>query len=1100
MLAAFAPAVIADFSENFDAYSAGSALPAPWVNNHRIAGSSLGMNVSPSPSGFGGAQGADGPDGSHWREQERSTGYDTSATGFCLSWKARLLARANAIPRLNIGIGNAAGFLTFEMRGYADGSADVLGSFPGHPDGAVALPVLRDRWYRFTVALTDDGAGTWSWSGQAAEIAGGGFSEDQSLGSGSLPAGFTPGIAHLSSIYAFEEGPAGSEMSAIDDVQFISVDREVGLDRTDGGAEAPDDLLLSFNSLIDETYRIQVTTNLCDTGGWVAYSVEVGGTGNSLYLMDPDAGAWHRFYRVVSAPRAGTPTANLAASYAPVLEPNYWGFQQPRHGDHGQLIDGVIVETWSTPQGEIYSLPSSMGWASRRAVVLFDLGWVRPVSGFGLHTVFSPWGPWWPHRITMLVSDDGSDYRVAGPTIAVDPQDLVPPLDPVDVQHAIDRNPLGTPSTHWFWHRGYQTRGRYVTLVMEPHPDVGTIVLDEVEIYEGTVGGILTPPTGTALSEGEGGYSSYLLREALSGRMTQDVAALRQEITSSSLAPGQQLPLTDAVDAIKAQIPTMPVPPTNGFQAILPVADLHEDLFQVQADFRQALHQAGGGGTTEADMLHVWQSHRWDPLPLVGALGPETASVNIVMARNAFRSDVLNLSYAGTAPVDVEFTASGLPAGNVAFFQVPWTDTRALKPVASALVPIPVSGGTNFRVSVTPGLSQQVWIRFDSHGMAATVIHGSLTLRVNGQAAAAVPVNLDVLPPTLPDPLSLSIGGWDYPWPGVMQVTVDNVDDYADTLREYGVNTPWISGSLPVGTHAPDGALLVPPDRSEIDFWVQHWPTSRWHAVAANAPVAHPDAVIAAWAVDWENYLALQGIPSDEVLLLLIDEPNTEAELNDILRAGQAIKGASSFKIFNDIHYADPTTAPAVISQVLALATDVQCFNVGLYLQFPAEHDAFMAAHTRPGLEWWCYTGGQADRLSDPYVAWLLRSWFSFQEGLRGTHWWAFGDGNGGFSWNEYFSNGPSRTPLFVDHDSVTTGKSMEAMREGVQDYEILSMLATAYAGEPPGPTRDAMGQILFTDLPAVLTSHTIGLYPWSTVKDRTQADQVRIQALQLLP
>ena len=1104
-LAAFTVAMPAgaDFTEDFDGAAAGSSLPAPWVNNHRIAGNSLAMNVSPAPSGFAGTQGTDGPSGAFWYEQERSTGYAPSETVFELSWKARLLARVNAIPRLNVAIGNAAGFLTFEMQGFIDGSASVEGSFPSHAAGATPLPVLRNRWYQYKLMITHDGAGNWSWTGEASEEFAGSFGPGQSLGGGTLPAGFTPGIVQLSSIFAFEEGPASSEMSAIDDVEFTSAPAEtlnVIPVRINDPAPVPNGVLLSFDSYPDEAYRVQYTFDLVGTANWITETFTVGGTGDPVYLMDPDANTPQKFYRVLSEPVLETPSDNLALSYSPVLEPNYWGFQQPLQGDNGQLIDGITVNTWSTPAGEIYTLPSSMGWATRRAVVHLDLGWIRPISGFGFHTVFSPWGPWWPHETTMLVSDDGLEYRVAGTTVTVDPQQLAPPLTPQEVQTAIDRNPLGTPSTHWFQFMGFETRGRFVTLVMEPHPEMGIIVMDEVEIYEGTLNGMLAEPAGTALTEGEGGYSSYLLFESLSGRMTQDTVALRQEITSSSLSAGQRQPLLTALDNVEAQIPGQIIPPMNGFLAILPIGDLHEELFQVQADFWHALHQAGGGGSTESDLLHVWQSSRWDPLPLIGTLGVETASVDVVMARNAFRSDVLNLSYAGDLPVVVTFQLNGLPAGNIDIFRVPWTDTTELEPVASALVPLAVTGGTSFQVDVHPGLTQQVWFRFDSHGMAATTINGSLTLRINGGVVADIPVTLNVLPPQLLDPLSLSIGGWDYPLPGVMQVTDDNLDDYVAKLKEYGINTPWISGSMPLGTHAANGTLLVPPDRAEIDHWVQHWPMSRWHAVAASAVVGQPDAVIAAWAVDWENYLLQQGIPSEDVLLLITDEPNSATQLNEILRVGQAIKAAASFKIFNDIHYEDPTAAPAVISQVMSLATDVQCFNVGLYLDRPAEHESFIATHSRPGLEWWCYTGAQADRRSDPYVAWLLRSWFSFEAGLQGAHWWAFGDGNGGFSWSEYFNHGASRTPLFLDSNSVTASKSMEAMREGVQDYEILKMLAEAHAVEPPGPIRNAMNQVLSTDLDWVLTSHTLDLYPWSTGKDRTRAGQIRFEALQLLP
>ena len=904
-----------------------------------------------------------------------------------------------------------------------------------------------------------------------------------------------------SSIYAFEEGATRAEMSALDDVSFVT--NPLGRSHfaqvnINDPIEAPGRALLAFATEIGEAYRVQSSTDLLSSDAWSAEPFQVYGTGESVYLVDPDANAGHKLYRVLKVPGPDPPGDGIADAYTAAVAPNYWGFHQPLHGDHGQLTDGITVNQWNTPEGPFYSLPSSMGWAGRQAVVVFDLGWIRPVSGFGFHSVLSPWGPWWPHTITVLVSDDNLAYRLAGPPVTVDPGQLSPPLTAAEVQAAIDRTPLGEPTMHWFRYQGYQTRGRYVALLMDFHPEVGVIVLDEVEIHEGVPEGLSSLPGGPVFAGSDGARSSYALYQSLQERLTRDASALRQEVGASAIDPAPRQALLDQLDAVDAQIGDLEVPPVDGFQAVLPTGDLHAGLFAVQAAWWRELDGHTGAGTPDADLLHVWQNHRWDPLPLIGVPPAETAAVAAVMGRNAYRGDVLNLSWSGTAPTTMTVQVSGLPAEAVELFHVPWVDTHAMEPVATALAPLPMNQDA-FTVRVVPGLTCQIWIRFRSHGLPAHIDTGEFIVRLGPGVAAAVPVSLEVLPVLLPESLALSIGGWEYAWPGVMQVTGENLDAYVAILKQYGVNVSWLSGAMPVGTHDVDGTLIDPPPRHEVDHWLHHWPTSRWHAVTAGAVVDKPDAVVAAWAADWAGYVQQQGLPPEQVLLLLIDEPNSEAQLNEILRLGRIIKQSSGFKIFNDLHFPDPTVAPPVIGQVMAEASDVQCFNVGHYLGDPAANDAFKSTHGRPGLEWWCYTGGQADRLSDPYTAWLLRAWFCFDKELTGAHWWSFGDGNGGFSWNEYLNNGPSRSPLYLSCDAVAASKSMEAMREGAQDYEILHMLKAAHAQQAPGSLRTAMESLLTTDIPGVLGAHTIALYPWSTAKDRTEADQVRIDALRLL-
>jgi hypothetical protein len=213
----------ADFIEDFESYTPSASLGSPWSNPHRISGTTSDLLATPNPSGYNvSGQGASGQSGgASWSESSRATNRDTGKTEFELQWSARLLARAGAISRLNLGVfGSGGQFLYFEMNGSGN-VIDVATS-----DGAVPpqiTGILRDTWYRSTVTINDNGGGNWSWSGDLEVDSGGSFIPAGSLGSGSLPAGFTPEAVDLNSIFADPEGALSSEMNAIDNISFTSI-------------------------------------------------------------------------------------------------------------------------------------------------------------------------------------------------------------------------------------------------------------------------------------------------------------------------------------------------------------------------------------------------------------------------------------------------------------------------------------------------------------------------------------------------------------------------------------------------------------------------------------------------------------------------------------------------------------------------------------------------------------------------------------------------------------------------------------------------------------------------------------------------------------
>jgi hypothetical protein len=182
-------------------------------------------------------------------------------------------------------------------------------------------------------------------------------------------------------------------------------------------------------------------------------------------------------------------------------------------------------------------------------------------------------------------------------------------------------------------------------------------------------------------------------------------------------------------------------------------------------------------------------------------------------------------------------------------------------------------------------------------------------------------------------------------------------------------------------------------------------------------------------------------------------------------------------------------------------ACDIQCLNRQHYQGEPEPNDAFMARHARPGLEWWTYTAGANTRLADPYVGWLLQEWFCFDKGLTGSHFWAFGDSGGGSSWNEYLNPRTAHTPLYLTPDEATTSKYMEALGEGLQDYELLRMLRDELAGrgDAAEPQVTRARQVLEDGVHEVLAVDDTDHWAWSVPKDRSTADQVRERVLRSL-
>ena len=142
-------------------------------------------------------------------------------------------------------------------------------------------------------------------------------------------------------------------------------------------------------------------------------------------------------------------------------------------------------------------------------------------------------------------------------------------------------------------------------------------------------------------------------------------------------------------------------------------------------------------------------------------------------------------------------------------------------------------------------------------------------------------------------------------------------------------------------------------------------------------------------------------------------------------------------------------------------------------------------------------------RIMDPYAYYRLMAWTSWRYEATTMFFWSLTDTAGVSSWNEYLASGRPYSPLFLTKDSVTTSKHLEAMREGVEDYEYFVMLQQAIkeaaAQGRAGTEVDLAGQLL-ESLPVSVCEAAAGEKKWHRPNvDRTLADEARIQVLAAL-
>ena len=775
-----------------------------------------------------------------------------------------------------------------------------------------------------------------------------------------------------------------------------------------------------------------------------------------------------------------------------VPTPDYRHCADP--GDATQLTDGRVFEG----EGDLWVQPQAVGWDKPRYVLItVDLGAVEPIAGVAFRTAAGRAGVFPPLSIPILVSDDGDAYRQAG--------DLV----------ALDRNVNGP------WPEGYTvrklvtrelaTRGRFVQFLVIP-ADESFVFSDEIEVLRGPQTLLDREPEGVDVVDPERYAVELKFGTCIRRRYLGDGAAIEAAIDGAMLSSDISASLRQRLRDVEARLKSCALPDIRSFRAVLPFNGDHAELFAVQA----ALWKALGRGD-----LTVWTPATWDPLDLYG-FPPEVSGgeLDVHLMAGEYRAAALNLANSTERPTAVRLRVEGLPDGptppwlNVA--EVPWTDTLQGTPVAAAL-PEVTARGDGWLLSVSPGLTRQAWLTLRVTDLPAGVHAGALVVEPEAEGPIHIPFRVHVYPFSFPRETTLLLGGWsNTDGQGARGVTPDNRAAFLKHCREHFVNAPWSTSHTMMDGFAfeDDGAIRL--DTRRMDDWIAQWPDARryhvWMALGggsddntrtefAGAAMGTPefDRRVGAWISAWVAHLRGLGIGQERLALLGHDEPRGNADVRKIVAWVNAIRAAEP----GVRHWCDPQYEPAEAPPALYDAMDILCPHRPFWLLHDAEFARFYGEQKARGKELQLYSSHGPARLLDRYSYYRLQAWHCWKIGATGMFFWALGDNGGASSWNEYLSSRGSFTPLFVDDETITAGKQMEAIREGVEDYETFVMLRDALARAKAAGRADAAvanaETLLSTAADEVLGAEGASDLDLYGVRDRTRADAVRIRLLQAM-
>ena len=539
------------------------------------------------------------------------------------------------------------------------------------------------------------------------------------------------------------------------------------------------------------------------------------------------------------------------------------------------------------------------------------------------------------------------------------------------------------------------------------------------------------------------------MREQSIQRLTADLAAVRSSLATAPIGVDRATELRARIDAVEGEIKSIPEPDPASFTTVLPLNRTHAKILGIHGAMLAAHSLAP---------LVVWKTHRYDAVPFLAdpSFSDGAPAIEISVMRGEYRADAILLTNATDQSIEVQVQLSDVPGSpRPDWLRVStgeWTDTQQHTPVADALPDAPFSNNA-YRFAVPGGMTLRIWFTVNGAKLEPGTYQGRLTVQ-SARSSMRVPATFRVSRVTMALP-RLSLGTWDYTdGNGKLGITPQNKDAAIRLMRSHFVDSPWATRAVLPWPKADQfdevGSLKDPLDFQALDSWIGFWPGARRYYVAieasssfAGAPIRTPQFAtrLASWGRAVVEHARALGLASKGLGFLLVDEPRREEQNVVISEWARVLRtSAADLDLFEDPIFPRPdqVSPPEAFTLV-----DELCLHLGIYSRGGSPVARYFEERRAAGQRLWVYQTSGPVRLLDPTQYFRMQAWHAFSIHAIGIAFWSFGDTGGrASSWNEYATGTIAYAPAFIGPFDVTDSVHWQAVREGIEDYEYLSMLS----------------------------------------------------------
>ena len=721
------------------------------------------------------------------------------------------------------------------------------------------------------------------------------------------------------------------------------------------------------------------------------------------------------------APRQPTPGDNLAAGVSCAFDP------QPAYpyctddGDPLQLTDGIYNGCTWTEEGAV-------GWQMRYDPVFMvdlDLGEAAPIGAVTFDTVTGGAQVTFPAAALVFVSDDGESYRYLADALT-------------------ESLPQTTFLNHRFVADDLRGFGRYVRIAIiaggfyvfcdeieimrgehsaeqAAYLDDGPIAADEVREYA----------TGLIPWVTQKNATLTLLREAAAAVDAREALVEDAALTAAAreaIADARRAALEDATVAEPDYLAGPPYREPDG-AAFAAIARMNASLWP-DAPVVAWSHP-------DAQWLHALDG------PIEGEPGAEVA---VDMMQNEFATASFVLTSCSDEAMQLDVAAADLtgpatlPASEVLdIAQVVHVEAFGYNYRDDAVVP-----AREGPFVLKPGVAKRIWLTFRTRGRDVPPgdYATDVTVSVAGETVATVPVRLRVWPLRFPDETTLHSNSWCYF--DEKPVVGHEADAARDLVEHYNTALTVNHRYLPKPEPDAEGNI-APLDFTKLSDLIDLNPEVRLWLIWPGFEFGFQRMGLAQFGGPvWENafeqyvtqtrdFLASKGIDRDHFAWYWIDEPSPKAWHEIYIPSSQLLKQIDPAMLV----WADPTGHMAREDVEAGLPwVDFMCPSLGTVTKFGGP-DLFH--QTR--LPSWLYVCA-SEKNMPPFAYYRWHSWKTFSFGLQGIGMWVYTDARA-TTLSDYI-DGVSYAMVFSGEQAMIGSKRWDAWRQGIADFEYLTMLRDA--------------------------------------------------------